>query len=389
MPLAIRVLWDEELVPALKEESFVRVLHDPYGNLPFAGGFVAAERGGFFLCLGSTELSDREGVSAAGSSPALRRLTPAVDAEALVLGRPVSCQALPVSPQGIVSPVVLTRACLRLLGMTTIVFDCGSFWPPRIPCLKVGASPARCVSTGAALPLSVVEGLFQSGLSFGIEYAEEHDFMLLAECVPGGTTTAMGVLAALGYEVGALVSSSLPSGDRDLRTTLIREGMSRVRLNAKNFQQMPLQAVAAFGDPMQPFVAGMAASASLRCPVILSGGSQMLAVFALLKQLVGVGAVKADLSALAVATTKWVAFDPLANSMELARLIGSPFLAACPDFNHSRQAGLQAYELGNVKEGVGAGGAMAIANICGTSPEKIMAAIDDCYDEMVATAEVG
>jgi NaMN:DMB phosphoribosyltransferase len=85
-----------------------------------------------------------------------------------------------------------------------------------------------------------------------------------------------------------------------------------------------------------------------------------------------------------VATTKWVAFDPGARSAELASLLSAPYVAACPDFTHSIHPGLQAYEEGNVKEGVGAGAAMLLAHIAGNFTEsQIVDAIDGTYIELV------
>ena len=47
----------------------------------------------------------------------------------------------------------------------------------------------------------------------------------------------------------------------------------------------PLAVIAAVGDPMQIAVAGMAIAASQHRPVLLAGGTQMLAVHALMQAL--------------------------------------------------------------------------------------------------------
>lgn len=344
--------------------------------------------GRFVLALGGTETSDVPGVSAAGATPEMRRLTPAVDAEVLMLGRPVSAQTIPVSPIGIVSPVVITRAALQFLTCRPLVVDCGSFHPPRVESVRLAASPARCVSSGQALPLPHVQFLFGKGLELGGRLAAENDYLVLAECVPGGTTTALGVLTALGYEVDGLLSSSLPEADHALRAELVRRGLERAGSLTRSGLE-PLASVAACGDPMQPVVAGIALAAAARIPVILAGGSQMMAVWVLMNALSGHIGIEASRLSAAVITTKWVAFDRSASLLRLAARVHAPLAAVCPDFRQSRHQGLRAYENGHVKEGVGAGGTLAAAHLIGTAaPESLMAAIDVMYDELVPVTSV-
>ena len=345
-------------------------------------------KGAFFLCLASSGSSDIEGISAAGASPELRRLTPSIDAEALVAGAPAGGAELPVSPTGVVSPVVITRACIDLAGFGITVVDCGTFKPPELPDVKrVGKGSARCVSTGCALNYEDVRELFYSGLEIGDDVCHDVEYVVMGECVPAGTTTALGVLTGLGVNAGGLVSSSLQQADHGTKGRLVSDGLKAAALTLSEIQERPLKAVSAVGDPMQPFAAGLALAASTKVPVILGGGSQMLAVYALLQAL-----LRSDMKVLdralarriAVVTTKWVVDDKTANVGELSRRLGAPFACSCPNFNLSRHNGLRSYEDGNVKEGVAAGASMMIANIAGgASPEEIVAAIDRTYDEMV------
>jgi uncharacterized protein (TIGR00303 family) len=337
----------------------------------------------FLLCCASSGVSDIEGISAAGVSAADRRLTPAIDAEALLLGRPLSAKALPVSPKGIVSPVVLTRACLQLSGINATVIDCGSFVRPAVDHMTVGDVPARCPSTGQALTIEVVERLFDIGLAEGARLSRHHDCLLIGECVPGGTTTALGVLAATGLPVTGLVSSSLPVANHSAKQHLIGLGLKSAGHSPEYYLANPLAAVAAAGDPMQAFVTGMALAAAKRVPVVLAGGSQMLAVQWLMQCMIRAGFKDNVMGRLLVATTKWVAFDASAQAVALAKLTDAMFVASCPDFLKSRHEGLRAYEEGNVKEGVGAGAAMWIAHLRGHEAPDIMTAIDNSYDLMV------
>ncbi len=370
--------------------DFVRIVNACDGNI---AGLVDSLRnrkgkGAFFLCVASSESSDIDGISAAGASSELRRLTPSIDAEALVTGQPAGGAELPVSPTGVVSPVVITRACVELAGFGVTVVDCGTFKPPDIPeVMRLGKGRARCVSTGCAQNYEDVRELFYSGLEIGAEVSDDVEYIILGECVPAGTTTALGVLTALGVNAGGLVSSSLQQANHDTKGRLISDGLKAAALTRLDVQERPLKAVAAVGDPMQPFVAGVALAASTKVPVILGGGSQMLAVYALSQAI-----LKSDMKALdpsehrriSVVTTKWVVDDKTSNVSELSRVIGAPFACSCPNFHLSRHEGLRSYEDGNVKEGVAAGASMAVAHIAGgAEPDAIVAAIDRMYDEMV------
>ena len=134
---------------------------------------------------------------------------------------------------------------------------------------------------------------------------------------------------------------------------------------------------------MQPLAAGIALGATRAgCEVLLAGGSQMLAVAALIEALHGPRA----LDLMAVGTTRWVIQDPAADVSGLAQEIASglPVLAANLDFSGSRHAGLRAYEQWLVKEGVGAGGASVAAVLATARPiEQLEEAIDVTYDDLL------
>lgn len=368
-------------------DQFVTILNDPDGTMTRVIDMLRqCKRGNFFLCVGASGSSDVDGISAAGATPELRRLTPAIDAEALISGRTTTSDSIPVSPKGIVSPVVVTRGCMSLAGFSVTVVDCGTFATPQIECLSAGRNAARCVSTGQALPLSEVEELFLAGIKTGDSLAEDCQYVVVAECVPAGTTTAMAVLMGLGYAAENLVSSSLPQWSNDARHELIRKGLAAAAGGDVTTRLPPLEVVAAVGDPMQPFAAGLAIAASRFVPVILGGGSQMLAVFALAKALSQVNDASDTFKTapVGVITTKWVAFDPVADTRSLSRLVQAPFACSCPDFRLSRHSGLQSYEEGNVKEGTGAGAAMAVAHLAAAKDMgAIIESIDRCYDELV------
>lgn len=356
-------------------------LNDPIKNFHRLHSAASARKqGSFLLCLASSKVSDLPDISAAGADAEARRLTPALDAEYLYCGRTLSAESLPVSPRGIVSPVVISRACLGLLGIPVDIIDCGSFQSPLVQCQRLANLVAESPSSGRALPLNHVHQLFQDGLKIGKKLSSYNQYLILAECVPGGTTTALALLSALAYECDGYLSSSLPAANHDRRRLLVKEGLENAPYSLRQMQEEPLFAVASVGDPMQAVLSGIAIAASGKVPVYLAGGSQMLAVWALIRALSSGQNLKADYRKISLVTTKWVAFDQSARVQNLAQMLAAPLVAACPDFSLSKHEGFRAYEEGNVKEGVGAGASLSFADMAGFSQQDIMGAIDESYD---------
>jgi NaMN:DMB phosphoribosyltransferase len=112
---------------------------------------------------------------------------------------------------------------------------------------------------------------------------------------------------------------------------------------------------------MIPLCAGIGMGYGNR--LVLAGGTQMLAVAALMKSL--------SIPLPLIATTVYVRDDPSANFSELASRIGVPVAYVDPGFGDLGHAGLARYCIGEVKEGMGAGGAMFLAAAMGHSPDDI------------------
>ncbi|MDD1675694.1 MAG: TIGR00303 family protein, partial [Methanomicrobiales archaeon] len=72
-----------------------------------------------------------------------------------------------------------------------------------------------------------------------------------------------------------------------------------------------------------------------------------------------------------VGTTIYVKEDPSANFEQTARDIGVDTYYIDPDFGEMGHAGLARYCIGEVKEGMGAGGAMILACMMGFGPDAI------------------
>jgi uncharacterized protein (TIGR00303 family) len=220
-------------------------------------------------------------------------------------------------------------------------------------------------------------------MALGRERCPSAPYLVLGESVPGGTTTALAVLLALGYAAEGRVSGSLPDNAHELKTRVARTALEAAGLTVGGARADPLLAVSRVGDPMQPLAAGIALGATREgCDVLLAGGSQMLAVAALLRALDGERA----LERIAVGTTRWIVQDPSADVTGLARDISSDLavLAANLDFSASRHAGLRKYERFVVKEGVGAGGACIAALLAtGATLDALRERIDATYDELL------
>lgn len=357
---------------------------------------VGREKLQFHLALGATALSDLDGLSAAGIDAQSRRMTPALDSEALL--RPFSPEIkLPASPAGVTSPIVLTRAALEFLEGEISVADCGTYLSPqKIAHESFGDGPASLPSSGQALKLDNVRTLFEQGREKGRQLRAKGNLIALAECVPGGTSTAACLLELLGIEALAKVSSSLVKEDRKTKSKLLtdelenlskKQGRELEEIKAE-CQRTPLLAVALAGDPMQAYGAGFLLGAALYkdeekedlIALIAAGGSQMLAVWKLADLLLP-GAL--DDKCLIVSTS-YVAEDSRAQVAELARSCRANFLSFDPGLELSRHAGLRAYTEGHVKEGVGAGASCFLASLKGQmTREELVRLIDKTYEQMV------
>jgi uncharacterized protein (TIGR00303 family) len=344
-------------------------------------GFVERWRGRpstFWCVLAHTDTCQLPGVSAAGISEELRPLTPAADAEVVHLGSPRCLPRLPSNPLGAPGPSGITRAALRLAGIEPCFLGLGLRTWPETPCRRIPCRPGGRIDHASAVPEA--RTLFETGIGIGSQLPSD-GYLVLAESVPGGTTTALALLLALGYAADGRVSGSVPDNAHALKTQVAHAALAAARLHPGDGRADPLGAAAEVGDPMQPFAAGAAVGAARAgVDVLLAGGSQMLAVAALIEAL-------DTLDRIAIGTTRWVVDDPAADVRGLAAEISADLavLGINLDFSTSRHAGLREYERFMVKEGVGAGGACIAAVLAsGASIEALETCIETTYDEVLA-----
>jgi uncharacterized protein (TIGR00303 family) len=165
------------------------------------------------------------------------------------------------------------------------------------------------------------------------------------------------VLTGLGIAAAGKVNSSHPSCNHDQKWKLVTTGLAGADVGD------PWSLLAAVGDPMQAVVAGMAIAASRTGGVLLAGGTQMLAVYALARAIAQQSAISWQPHNIVVGTTRWVADDPTGDTVGLAQLVTASLMATQLSFANSQFVQLRAYEQGYVKEGVGAGGCAIAAHL--------------------------
>lgn len=352
-------------------------------QFPSGQQWIERYRGGvprLALVLGFTATGLLPGISAAGATPAHRRYTAIADAEFLING-PQPHPKYPLPPLEIgVSPTLISRAVIAALGIPVDLFNAGLPQAPAVFAHDLGGTPAACLTTGSALPLATVRRLLTEGMHWGEHLGQKaaNSYLLIGECVVGGTTTALSLLLGLGIDAMGKVNSSHPNCNHGQKREVVQAGLQQAGLIPLPKSLDPLAVVAAVGDPMQVAVAGMALAASRFCGVMLAGGTQMLAVYALMRSLASSYSLPAHLERVVVGTTRWVAEDPTSDAVGLAQEIGDiPMLATELSFAQARYPQLQVYEQGYVKEGVGAGGCAIAAHLQqGWTQAQLVSAIE-------------
>ncbi|WP_246263942.1 nicotinate mononucleotide-dependent phosphoribosyltransferase CobT [Metallosphaera tengchongensis] len=327
---------------------------------------IKGKLGPFILVIGTTDVSLIPGISFAGASPELTMFTPAADAEFLMTGKCKVIDSVPVTPDGIPTPALITRASLSFLKVTRLIANAGSRVNPKIPFINLNGEPGKDIRYGG-LRREVGEGILEQGVILGENL--KSDIIYIGESVPGGTTTAAAVLSGLGYDGVSLVSSSSPVNPKELKKRVVDQAL-------KSAPKETLERIFWLSDPVLIAVAGIALG--FKGVTVLSGGTQMAAVAAILKEL-----DKGKLSNVGIATTRWIINDSSSNLYSLAKEIGINLTYSNVSFAESKFNGLRAYEQGYVKEGVGAGGSMVMSLSSGVSSQELVRRIEEVYSSLI------
>ncbi|GAB7010095.1 nicotinate-nucleotide--dimethylbenzimidazole phosphoribosyltransferase [Halorubrum trueperi] len=339
---------------------------------------------------GTTETAAIDGISAAGADPELRAHTPNADLEIVADGRPASGSPVPVSPAGCPTPAVVTRAVRELVGFEFVGIDAGLAVPAEIPTRGANVAPGGDVRDPEPVPDAAAafdrtrsiagEIVGAQGGSDGNPPGDDGpDDLLVAETIPGGTTTALGVLTALGER--PIVSSSLAANPLATKREVVDEGLAASGLGPGDAAGDPVEAVRLMGDPVLAAAAGLVAGAVERgIDVTLAGGTQLAAVAALARH-AGIE------RRLPLATTSFVADDPTADVAALADDLDLSLTATDPGFGASDHPAMAAYARGEAKEGVGMGGALALAERARAPRADVRKRVAALTDRLLAERE--
>lgn len=309
--------------------------------------------------------------------------TPAADMELVILGRSISLPSPPVDTTMCPSPATITRANVYLKDIPVLTVDAGAEIKPKIPTstyIPVDRKPTGDISKGLAMENS--KKLFETGRKIGKKLVVERDFQVavIGECVPGGTTSALGVLLGLGYDAEDKVSSGSVKNPKELKLKVVEEGLKRAK------SQDVFDILNAVGDKMMPVVAGMVFSL-VKCKryIILGGGTQMASVLAVIKEIDRkyVKEEVLDSGYISIGTTEFLLRDRNSDIKGLIKEIecNIPLYASRFYYERSKIEGLKAYCRGAVKEGVGAGGISVYSYTNGLSPDNIREYVEKNYWE--------
>lgn len=306
----------------------------------------------FVNVISYTETSQISGITFAGANPDLIKYTPAADSEYLYCGKCYSISGVPATPDGIPTPALLTRTALSIGKIPCLVVNSGSNIEPKIPSISFKVSPGKNIQLEAALQVPEAHQAFEYGKLLGDQLSMSTDLIVIGESIPGGTTTALGVLTGFGIDANYKMSSSMPKNPHDLKISIVQEAIKNQKIsNLKD----PFKIISSLGDPMIPAVAGLAAGViESGSKAMLAGGTQMAAVLAFMYSL------NVPLRNICIGTTSYVTDDDNSDLEYLVRTIcpDVPVMSVNPGLDKSKKRGLRMYDRGVVKEGVGSGGAL-------------------------------
>ncbi len=319
-----------------------------FGNVEQGKSFLESMKSKRFLfsfVISYTETCEIPGITFAGADKDSIQFTPPADAEYLHYGYCKTIDKIPMTPDGKPTPGLLTKTALESASIPHLTINAGSKISPQLPFVDTGMSYGKNISNDDAMTDSQVSHAVDYGRIVGRSMASLTDCLVIGESIPGGTTTALAVLKALGYD--AKVSSSIPNNPIELKNQIVKSALERID------SDHPYSIVAKVGDPMIPFVAGMLSSASSISNVMLAGGTQMAAVLAFAAK------IGFNEENTVIGTTSYITDDKRANFTSLVKQIADvPAIAVNPDLENSQHAGLKAFSEGFGKEGVGAGGSI-------------------------------
>lgn len=325
----------------------------------------------FLLAASVTRTCEIEGITQAGI-PGKIPLTPTLDAEFMATQKVFSMPEVPETTKGIPTPAIITRAVHNLSPYASIeVLNLGlDVIPQNTPLQNFDIVPSGSVASGASIDARAV---FEKGMIAGKSYELKGNYLILAECVPSGTTTAATSALALGYDCRNDFSSSFLEAPDSIKEKTIDAALLLINDEMSNFEKLSL-----VSDNMLIFCAGFLLEASKRFHVVLAGGTQMASCLLIADALREDVLMRVKSDNITLATTSWVANDNKSDIKHLLSLLSYTPHAIYTSFSFADAEipVLKLYDDGEAKEGVGAGGALAYANANSTTNKELLDAIE-------------
>ena len=331
--------------------------------------FLRGKKATFLLSCSVTKTCEIPNISQAGI-PGKLYLTPTLDAEFLCTKEVRSLPNIAQTPKGVPTPALITRAIHELNPYSNIeILNLGLEVIPQIDYFKIhnfDIKPSESITSGAKIEAMEI---FQKGLEFGQNYQTKDDYVILAETIPAGTTTANATAKALGYECDGYFSSSFKNNPSDIKNETIKKALDNIDKNDDIFEKL-----SKVSDNMIIFNAGFILGSRVNeLKVILAGGTQMASVLLVVNSILKSMDGEIDSSNLALCTTKWISKDENSNIKAILEQLDFPIntYASEFDFSLSNHPALKLYDEGEAKEGVGCGAALCYATINGLTKEQI------------------
>lgn len=342
-----------------------------HGNKEIANDFLEFLRGkkaSFLLALSTTKTCEIPNITQAGIEGKIH-LTPILDAEFLCSGKVRSIGDIATTPKGVPTPALITRAIHLLKPFNDIeLLNLGLTSQPKINFFNIydfKLKPSQRIDLGAEIE---AETLFEIGVEFGKNYKSKSDYIILAESVPSGTTTAYATAKALGYDCDGMFSSSFKSHPKSLKSKIINKALLDISSSMNIFEKL-----SRVSDNMLIFNAGFVMALIQNYRVILAGGTQMASLLLIMNSIIETMQGEIDSKNLALVTTKWIYEDKNSDIKGLLDFLNFNILAYYSDFDFSESQieVLKLYDKGEAKEGVGAGGSIFYGYLNNLTKEQI------------------
>ena len=338
-----------------------------------------SNRTSFVLAISYTETATIPGLTVAGANTELLKYTPAADAEYIYYGSCKCIDTIPATPDGKPTPAIISKTALDLSNIPISIVDSGSKIKPILPYISIDSEFGKNILEEPGLEIENVIRNYNMGKLLGKELAKINETVIIGESIPGGTTTALGVMQALGFNGYNKVSSSMPDNPNELKNKIVEKALLRSKIRTGDCLNDPFRAIASFGDPLMPTVVGLAEEViSRKRKIILAGGTQMCCILALLKSL----NVRLR-DNICIGTTSYIINDKKSDIVGLLNNISDevPIFYIDLLLENSTKKGLRSYSEGFVKEGAGAGGISiaAFLNNDNLTKEQFLQKLEENY----------